>query len=352
MLDELDLGGITDLEARRIIGVLLNAIEALTAENQVLRAENQRLRDEVNRLKGEQGAPTILPSKRAAADHASERERRAERPARPRVAKRSLLHIDRTEEREVEPALLPPDAERKGYAEFVVQDVVLRTDTVLFRCAHWYAASTGRSYQAPLPEGYRGQGHDGPGLKALALQLYYQGQMSEPKIREVLHSVGIVISAATLATLLIVQPVFAAEYEDIARAGLASSSAQHIDETSTRVDGEEEHCPILCAFLYTLYRTTPRKDRQAVLDVLRLGAPRVYQLNRDAWAFLAEHRLPVAILTALGQLPQSVDLDADTFGRCWRSLCPGWVPSSGSRSSTRRRSGPTGYNRTGQWWRS
>jgi len=314
MLDELDLGGITDPEARRIIGVLLNAVETLTAENQALRAENQRLRDEINRLKGEQGRPMMLPSKRVAADHASERERRAERPARPRVDKRSLIHIDRTEEREVDPALLPPDAERKGYAEFVVQDVVLRTDTVLFRCAHWYAASTGRRYQAPLPEEYQGQGHDGPGLKALALQLYDQGQMSEPKILEVLRSVGIVLSAAHLATLLIQQPVFAAEYEAIARAGLASSPAQHIDDTSTRVDGEEEHCHILCASLYTLYRTTPRKDRQAVLDVLRLGTPRAYQFNRYAWAFLAEHRLPVAVLTALGQLPQGVDLDADTFG--------------------------------------
>jgi len=314
MLDDLDLSGVTDPEARRILDLLRNVIEAQAGEIATLRAENQRLRDEVNRLKGEQGAPTIVPSKRIAADHASERERRAERPARPRVDKRSLLHIDRTEEREVDPALLPPDAERKGYAEFVVQDVVVRTDTVLFRCARWYAASTRRSYQAPLPDGDVDQGHYGPGLTALVLQLYYQGQMSEPKILAVLHSVGIVISAAHLATLLIDQPVFAAEYEDIARAGLASSPYHHLDDTSTRVDGVEEHCHILCGPLYTLYRTTPRKDRQAVLDVLRLGAPRAYQLNRYAWAFLAAHGLPSAVVTALGRLPHGVDLDAATFG--------------------------------------
>ncbi len=228
--------------------------------------------------------------------------------------KRSLLHINRTQEQEVDPALLPSDAERKGYAEFVVQDVALHTDTVLFRCARWYAASTRRSYQASLPDGYAGQGHDGPGLKALALQRYYQGQMSEPKILEVLHSVGIVISAAHLATLLIDQPVFAAEYEEIARAGLASSLFQHLDDTGTRVNGEEEHCHILCGPLFTLYRTTPRKDRQTVRDVLRLDAPRAYQLNRYAWAFLAEHGLPAAILAAVGRLPQGVDLDADTCG--------------------------------------
>ncbi len=107
MRDDLDLSGITDPEARRIIGVLLNAVETLTAENQALRAENQRLRDENNRLKGEQGAPTILPSKRAGGDHASERERRAWRPTQPptHTDKRSLIRIDRTETREVDPAL-------------------------------------------------------------------------------------------------------------------------------------------------------------------------------------------------------------------------------------------------------
>jgi hypothetical protein len=114
MLDDLDLSGVTDPEARRILGVLLNVIETQAAEIATLRAENQRLRDEVNRLKGEQGAPMLLPTKRAAADHASERERGAKRPARPRRDKRSLLHIDRTQEQEVDPALLPPDAERKG----------------------------------------------------------------------------------------------------------------------------------------------------------------------------------------------------------------------------------------------
>ena len=145
MLDDLDLSGVTDPEARRILGVLLNVIETQAAEIATLRAENQRLRDENNRLKGEQGTPTIRPSKRAPNDHASERERRAERPARPPVDKRSLLRLDRIDTREVDPALLPPDAERKGDAEFVVQDVALRTDMVLFRCARWDAASAGRS---------------------------------------------------------------------------------------------------------------------------------------------------------------------------------------------------------------
>ena len=54
MLDDLDLSGVTDPEARRILGVLLNVIETQAAEIATLRAENQRLRDENNRLEGEQ----------------------------------------------------------------------------------------------------------------------------------------------------------------------------------------------------------------------------------------------------------------------------------------------------------
>ena len=48
------------------------------------------------------------------------------------------------------------------------------------------------------------------------------------------------------------------------------------------MDGVEAHCHILCSPFYTLYHTTPRKDRQAVLDVLRRGAPRTYRLNAAA----------------------------------------------------------------------
>jgi len=312
MTHDVDLSGIVDPEARRIITRLLNTVETLTAEVAGLRAENQRLRDENNRLKGEQGAPTILPSTRSAAqDHSSEKERRRPVTPRPLVDKRALLQIERTVEREMDPTLLPLDAVRKGYTTYTVQDMVLRTDTVRFRCARWYAASTGRSYQASLPEGYAG--HYGPRLKALVLHLYYQGQMSGPKIGEVLRSMGILISAATLSTLLIDQPVFAAEYEEIARAGLAHSPYQHLDETSTRVDGVEAHCHILCSPLYTLYHTTPRKDRQAVLDVLRRGAPRTYRLNAPAWAFLATSALPATVQRVLRTLPEDVEWDAPTF---------------------------------------
>jgi hypothetical protein len=36
-----------------------------------------------------------------------------------------------------------------------------------------------------------------------------------------------------------------------------SSPWQHIDQTSTRVDGQNQHCNIVCNPLYTIYSTTP-----------------------------------------------------------------------------------------------
>ncbi len=138
--------------------------------------------------------------------------------------------------------------------------------------------------------------------------------MSGPKRQEVRRSVGIVISAATLRTLLSDQPVFRAEEEEIARAGLGRSPSPHLDETSTRVDGVEAHCHILCSPRDTLYHTTPRKDRQAVPPgVLRRGAPRTDRLTAPAWAFLAASALPATVQRVLRTLPEDEEGDAPTF---------------------------------------
>jgi hypothetical protein len=312
VLDDLDLSRITDPEARRVLGVLLQLVERQAAQIALLEAENRRLRDENNRLKGEQGKPTILPNKRReAADHSSERERRGPPQAWQKEAKLPHVRIDRTEERRLERGSLPEDAQFKGYAEVVAQDLALRTDTVLFRCERWYSPGLHESYQAPLPAGYRGQ--FGPGVAALGLYLCYQANMSQAKLLELFGSVGLSMSAGHLATLLTEQPELAAEYDAIGRAALASSSYQHLDETPTRVDGVEEHCHVLDSPLATVYRTTPGKDRQAAIDVLRLGGPRRFRFNLHAWAYLAEVPLSAATRASLAAWPQGVDLDEATF---------------------------------------
>jgi hypothetical protein len=55
-----------------------------------------------------------------------------------------------------------------------------------------------------------------------------------------------------------------------------------MDDTGTRVNGENHHCQILCNPLYGAYFTTARKDRLTILDVLRNERPRVYRINEEA----------------------------------------------------------------------
>ena len=153
MLDDLDLGGITDAAALSVVARLLNVVEELGAKLDRVTAENQRLRDENSRLKGEQPRPRILPA-RPKGEHASERERRETPKAWHKGAKLPDLPVDRVEECRLDRGALPEDAALKDYQEHTVQELVLHRETILFRRERYEAASTGRTYTAPLPPGY------------------------------------------------------------------------------------------------------------------------------------------------------------------------------------------------------
>jgi Transposase IS66 family len=208
----------------------------------------------------------------------------------------------------VDPAVLPADAVFKGYETVVVQDLVLRTDTIAFELEVWYSASERRSYRAGRPAGYTGT--FGPHLRALVLTLAYAGGMSEHKILEVVHSTGIEISAGTLSTLLTASRAgFAVEAREVLEAGLASGPWQHLDDTTTRVNGDGQYCQILCNPLYTAYQTTPKKDRLTVIDVLRGGRPRAYRFDRAADRHLEWLGLSAAARAKLATLPRQQELD-------------------------------------------
>jgi hypothetical protein len=314
VVPDIDLDQIADAGLCRAIRALLALVESLLGQVRDLQEETQRLRDENSRLKGEQGRPVIRPqTPPPAADHSSERERRQSTP-RQVTPKRSQIVIDRTELLAVDPASLPPDAIFKGYEEVVVQDVVLHTDNVLFRKEKWHSPSAGKTYLAPLPPGYAGQ--FGPGLVTLVLTLYFAGNMSEAKILALLHSLGVLISAGHLSDLLIQdRDAFHAEKAAIVEAGLASSPWQHVDDTATRVNGQNWACHILCNPLYTAYRTAPAKDRLTVLDGLRNGRPRAYLLNEEALGYLAHVPLAAVTRRRLTRLPRDTVLDQPALDR-------------------------------------
>jgi len=203
MLADIHLSAIQDKTLREQMRELLNLVEKLSAELRTLKAENQTLRDEINHLKGEQGKPDTKANKEKSAqatDHSSETERKQPRK-RHGSNKKDKLQIDRQEVVKVRTADLPADAQFKGYVEVVVQDIVVKTDNVLFRKEKYYSPSTGQTYLAELPQGYEGQ--FGPGVKALAADLYFEVGASEPKALGFLKRFGLRISKGGFSNLLI-----------------------------------------------------------------------------------------------------------------------------------------------------
>lgn len=312
MLDDLQLDQITDPQyAREVIQRLLNLVETLSAEVDRLKAETQQQRDEINRLKGEQGRPNLPPPRPSAPDVSSEAERCVPR-GRVRQAKNARIVIDREVLRAVDPALLPPDAKAKGTVPVIVQDLVLCTDNIRLLKEKWYVPRTGETFLAELPVGYDGQ--FGPQLKSLVWLLANVGQMSQPKILELVRSAGISISSGHLSDLLIrLQPGLDADATAVAEASLAATPWQQVDHTATRVAGDDQQCHILTTPLATVAHTRPGKDRLSTLDSLRNNRPRSFLWNPDAEAILRQRGLSAGVRRNLAHLPRDTVLDEPTL---------------------------------------
>jgi hypothetical protein len=278
-LDGVDLSRVSDPVAVQII-------EALLADNRALRETVQQLRDEVARLKGEQGKPVVRAQARRR-DVSSEGERPADpAPSGRGRPNRRLLLVVREVACPVDRASLPADAVLTGYQAHEVQEIVLYGEQVRYLRECWYAASSGRCYLGALPAGV--QGHFGPQVKALALLLYHASGLSEPKILELLGAVGLQVSAGTLSGWLLGDVAgLHGEAAAVYQAGLASSPWQQMDDTLTRVNGENYHCQVVCNPLYTSYHTVAGKDRLSIVDVLRPGQEGIYLLNDLALDWLA-----------------------------------------------------------------
>jgi hypothetical protein len=286
MIDDIDLSRIQGENVRELVERLLNLVEKLSADLRDAQVEMQRLRDEINRLKGEQGKPKVKGNipKPQVSDHSSEKERHKPHQ-RHKSSKKAEIQINREQEVTIDPAKLPEDAKFKGHEDVVVQDILLRSDNILFHKQKYYSASARQTYLARVPRGYEGQ--FGPGIKSLALAFYFGMGTSEPKILEFYENVGVQISEGELSNLLIKdQEGFHAEKDAVYEAGLQSSPWQQTDDTLTRVDGENQHCHVVCNPVYTTYHTRPSKERLSVLDVLRNGRKRIFRLNAEALGYL------------------------------------------------------------------
>ncbi len=150
-----DALSLTDLKALvvALLGRITDLERTVTAQ-----------REEIARLKGLPPRPQIKPSGLEKAT-TSAQSGKSSRPRR-RRAKSANLTIH--EERRLRPALLPPGSRFKGYATFLVQDLVLRPHVVRIRRERWLTPD-GYTLTAPMPAEV--VGHFGPGLRRFVLAM-------------------------------------------------------------------------------------------------------------------------------------------------------------------------------------
>jgi len=295
---------IADEQLAEAFRILLQLIEELYEENEKLKVENQKLRDAINLLKGEQTKPDIKPSgKRQNEDISSEKERKTQNPSKKKKskAKKHKIKIDRIEVCKVDKSILPPDAEFKGYQDVTVQELLIKTDNVEYKKEIYYSPSQKKSYMGKLPQEIEGE--FGAVVKSLICTLKHVVNVSEPKIEEFFDNFEIDISQASISRFLTKNnELFHQEKADIFRAGLQSTDYQQIDDTCSRVHGQNHYVHILCNPYYTAYFTMPRKDRLTVLDILRgdtESKSRGYCFNEEAFALLDEFGLSKKLISQL-----------------------------------------------------
>jgi hypothetical protein len=209
---------------------------------------------------------------------------------RKRQAKIPQIIIDRRVDCPVNTSQLPDDAYLKSHESKVVQDVVIKRDNVEFKRELYYSPSLKKCYLGAVPNGYD-QGDFGPNINADITSFKYVGGMSIPKIVEFYRNIGTLISGSYISTRLTspdVMEVFHREKDEMVQTAIEVSPYTQIDDTGTRVNGENHYTQILCNNFFTAFFTTKHKNRLTVLDVLRNFESRQFLLNEKTFVLLEQ----------------------------------------------------------------
>lgn len=284
-------------ESPRIDGIGLEELKSLLVQaledNARLKRENAELREEIARLKGLNGRPTIKPNKPSGMEQASGSPKGKRRKGR-RGAKRTKVTITTTTV--IEAQDVPPGARFKGYEEFLVQDLIVKPVTTLYRRARWQLPD-GRTIVAPLPAGITS--HFGPELKRFVLAQYHQGQSTIPRLLAMLDGFGVDISKRQLVRLLIGgQTAFLDEAGAVLRTGLETATWVTVDDTGARHKARNGFCTHIGNDRFASFTTTGSKSRLNFLELLGAGDTR-HLINNAAVAYMRAHNLSGKVIAQL-----------------------------------------------------
>ena len=287
-----NIEALSTAELKALVVVLLERVSAL---GRVVAEQ----RDEIAHLKGLKGRPDIKPNvPPSGMEEASRPLTDASKPARrgggPKTQRR-VIHEDL-----VVKAAVPPGSRFKGYANFVVQDLVLRVHTVRYRRERWVTPD-GETVTAALPSAVAG--HFGPSLHRFVLAQYHQGQVTVARLLDQVRSIGIDVSKRHLVRLLIDgQDLFREEARDVLRAGLETARWITVDDTGARHKSRNGFCTQIGNDDFTWFGTTGSKSRLNFLECLRAGYTD-YVVDDAALTYMRERSLSCSATALLANHP-------------------------------------------------
>jgi hypothetical protein len=263
------------------------------------------LRDEIARLKGGPGRPNIKANVKPSGMEKASEGLVADPPGgrRRRGATRTKLTIHDEHRLEVD---APPGSRFKGYADFVVQDLMIRPHVTRFRRQCWRTPD-GKTVIAPLPAGV--DGHFGPELRRFVLAQYHQGQVTAARLVALLRGFGVVISKRQVVRLLIGgKHSFVDEARAVLRAGLTDAAWITADDTGARHKAKNGFCTQIGNAQFAWFGTTGSKSRLNFLDLLRAGHGD-YVVNDEALAYMRTRALAGPVIARLSEHADRVFAD-------------------------------------------
>ena len=142
-----------------LVEMLWNCFKIIQEQNEQI----AHLKDEIAKLKGQKPRPKLPPSKTA--DDAKNKSRSNN------SAERNVNHKNREKvEKIIKPTNIPEGSTFKGYEDYYVQDVVIKSQEIRLRLAI-YIAPDGTRVRGEIPQEYS-LGHFGVNLITYCLSQY------------------------------------------------------------------------------------------------------------------------------------------------------------------------------------
>lgn len=152
-----------------------------------------------------------------------------------------------------------------------MQDLEIKKRVTLYR-REQYELEDGSYFIAPLPPGVKG--HFGDGLKEYIIHQSFGNNVSQKKLHRELEDRGLSISSGMINNIALgIADVCAEEYQEVARAGIATAEELRVDDTGAYHKGKSWASLVIQNDNFTYFKTSNSKSRMSFLDALRAYRP-------------------------------------------------------------------------------